>query len=94
MITVTLFGAALAGAVLVGGLVLMRLATVREDRDGHLPARATTRVAAAARAITGLYVEVAEPGVRTGCGRNRARPAAGLQAPDRLHNNRRPGGGC
>jgi hypothetical protein len=94
MITITLLAAALAAAVLVGSLVLMRLATAREDRNGHLPARATTRLAAAARSITGLYVEVAEPGVRARHGSNTARPAARLQAPDLPDDTRRPTGGC
>lgn len=72
MITVTLLGVVLAVALVVGCLVLMRLAATRADRDGYLRARATTRLGAAARAITGLYVEVAEPGVRPRCGRRSA----------------------
>jgi predicted aspartyl protease len=65
MMTVTIAAAALLATVLIGSLVLMRLATTREHRDGHLPTQATTWLAVAARSITGLYVEVAEPGIQS-----------------------------
>jgi hypothetical protein len=81
MLTVTFLAVALLTVVIIGGLVLMRLATTREDHDGHLPRRATTRIAAAARAITGLYVEVAEPGVRADGDRILACAAPRRQAP-------------
>ena len=69
MIIVTFLAAALFTAVLVGGLILMRLATTREHREGNLPAHPTTRLAAAARAITGLYVEIPESRARASCGK-------------------------
>jgi len=81
MLTVTFLTVALLMVVIIGGLVLMRLATTREYRDGHLPRRATTRIAAAARAITGLYVEVPEPGARAECDRVLAGAAPRRQAP-------------
>jgi len=64
MITITIFAVIFLAIVLVGGLVLMRLATSREHREGRLPAKAPTRLTNAARRLTGLYVEIPERSVR------------------------------
>ena len=95
MMTVTIAAAALLATVLIGSLVLMRLATTREHHDGHLPTQATTWLAVAARSITGLYVEVAEPGVQPSCGRtligavpSRTSPGAAAYDPRRPRDGR------
>jgi hypothetical protein len=95
MITVTIAAAALLATVLIGSLVLMRLATTREHRDGHLSTQATTWLAVAARSITGLYVEVAEPGIQPGCDRtpigaasSRLSPGAGADDTRRRRDGR------
>ncbi|MGI8448221.1 MAG: hypothetical protein ACR2MP_13775 [Streptosporangiaceae bacterium] len=82
MITVTILAVALLTAALIGALVLVRLATTREHRDGHLPTGATTWLTGAARSITGLYVEVAEPRVQASCDRTLIGAGRCGQAPD------------
>lgn len=64
MIIATLLTAALAFALIIAALAIIRVATTREYRQGQLQAHATTRLAAIARKITGLYVEVPPPPAR------------------------------
>ena len=76
MIIATLLAAALVIALIITVLAIIRVATTREYRAGRLQARATTRLAAMTRKITGLYVEIPAAHARPGQGR----PAVGAGA--------------
>lgn len=76
MIIATLLAAALLTALIITGLAVIRVATTREYRAGRLQARATTRLTAMTRKVTGLYVEIPAAHTRPGQGRKAVGAAA------------------
>ncbi len=79
MIIATLLAAALLTALITAGLAMIKVATTREYRAGRLQARATTPLAAIARKVTGLYVEI--PPAATRPDADRIAIGAGAQRP-------------
>jgi hypothetical protein len=60
MITAAIAAVTLVVGALVGVLVLVRLGISREGREDRFSGEAQTRISAAARAVTGLYVRTPE----------------------------------
>src|SRR6266568_1841849 len=60
MITITIIAAGLLAGAIVGVLVLVRLGISQENRGSPFSCEAPTRIAAAARVIAGLYVQMPE----------------------------------